>query len=275
MTADFHIHTRASDGLLSPEEVVKTACAAGLGIIAVTDHDTVFNTLEVGACCEKYNIKSVPGVEISAYDGTVKTHTLGYGFDLENPRFKTFLNNMLTGSELRLKDILEKLDKEGVYLTYEEISAERISKLTPVHAMHIGRAGVKRGYANNPFDFYKKFLMPGSPAFSDICRPTPEEAIKAITEAGGIAVLAHPGRIYLNKNDLRALIERLAAAGLKGIEAVYSTHTVNETAYFKEIAEDLGLYVTGGSDSHSNGGNRRIGLPVFRPSAELRQRLKI
>ena len=275
MTADMHIHTRASDGFLEPEDVVEEARAAGLGAIAVTDHDTVFNTAKVNTLCENCGIKSVAGVEISAYMDTVKIHTLGYGFDPENSVLNEFLNRLHAGSEQRTREIIFKLNKNYVNLSFEEVAAERISSLTPIHAMHIARAGVKKGYEKRPYEFYKRYLMAGRPAFSNICRPSPEETVEIINEAGGIAVIAHPGRVEMNKPDLRALIVRLAAAGLKGIEAVYSTHTVIETAYFKELAKDLGLFVTGGSDTHFNGGNRQIGKPVFHPSAELRHRLEI
>lgn len=275
MTADLHIHTNASDGTLTPEEVVKTAAAAGLGLIAVTDHDTVINCGKLNTFAQNFNIKTVTGVEISAYDGGVKVHTLGYGFDLCDDGFANFLRRLATGSETRLCDILDKLGRAGVRLEVEEVLLQRAFKNAPVHAMHICRAAVKRGYAKDPFAFYKDYLAPGKAGFSEICRPTPEEAISFINAAGGIAVLAHPGRIELENGKLYALIERLAAAGLKGIEAVYSAHTACKTARFKEIAENLGLYVTGGSDTHFNGGTKRIGQPEFHPSDKLRQRLKI
>ena len=273
--ADLHIHTRASDGLLSPEEVVNSALGAGLNIISVTDHDTVFNTEKINTVCKNAGIIGVNGVEISAYDGNVKVHTLGYGFDIKNEKFVNFLYDLYSGSLMRTENIIKKLNACGIRLTFSDAAAERISEDTPIHAMHVARAAVKRGYAENAPAFYKRYLMFGAPAFSNICRPTPEQAIDVINSAGGIAVIAHPGRVDLEKSQLRKLIVRLAAAGLGGIEGVYSTHTTQETAYFKELAEELGLFVTGGSDTHFSGGNRAIGLPVFSPSEELRHKLKI
>ena len=270
-----HIHTFASDGLMTPEDVVNQARSAGLSMISVTDHDTVFNTAKLNTFCENCGLKSVAGVEISAYEGDVKVHTLGYGFNPESPVLKEFLSGLRGGSERRAEEIVAKLNKNGVTVTYDEVSAERISPITPIHSMHIAHAAVRKGYGKNRYKFYKTYLMAGRPAYSNICRPSPEETIEVIKAAGGIAVIAHPGRVELNKTDLHTLILRLAAAGLEGIEAVYSTHTVLETAYFKELAEERGLYVTGGSDTHFTGGNRSIGSPVFHPSAELRQRLKI
>lgn len=274
MTADMHVHTTASDGLLTPAEVIEAAVSAGLQMVAITDHDTAINCGKLNTYAQNHNIKTVTGVEISAYDRGVKIHTLGYGFDPGNAVFKDFLNTLSKGGEERLKDILKKLERAGVYLSAEEVREQRAFKNAPVHAMHICRAAVLKGYEKSPLGFYAKYLMPGKAAFSEICRPSPESAINAINAAGGIAVLAHPGRIALEKDKLEALIVRLADAGLKGIEAVYSAHTPSETAYFKEIAGSLKLYVTGGSDTHFKGGDKRIGTPEFHPSEELRQRLK-
>lgn len=272
--ADMHVHTNASDGLFTPEEVVKFALSAGLKALAVTDHDTVYNTLKVNTLCKNSGIYGINGIEVSAYFGTVKVHTLGFGFDIENPQLNEFLKGLYLGSIKRAEDVIQKLNSCGVKLTIEEAAAERAHQQIPVHTMHICRAASKKGYASNPYDFYKRYLIFGKPAFSNICRPSPEQAIKAINCAGGIAVIAHPGRVELNKCDLRALISSLAAAGLQGIEAVYSTHTAKETAYFKELAEELNLFVTGGSDTHFYGGNRSLGVPEFYPSTALRQKLR-
>lgn len=273
--ADMHIHTRASDGLFSPEEVVAFAKSAGLGALAVTDHDTAFNTEKVNTLCKNSSIKGINGIEVSAYIGNTKVHTLGYGFNLHNVGFIKFLNSLRESSIERTEDILAKLNRCGIYISFEDINAERLSDKTPVHVMHIARAAYKKGYAKSHFGFYGRYLVPGAPACSNICRPSPEDAVKAITAAGGLAVIAHPGRIDIERSELYNLIKRLVAVGLGGIEAVYSTHTAVETAYFKELAEEFGLLVTGGSDTHYSGGSRAIGDPVFQPSKELRHRLQI
>lgn len=275
MRADMHVHTRASDGLLSPEEAVNIAKSSGLQILAVTDHDTTFNTEKVNTLCQNAGLIGVNGIEVSAYYGNVKVHTLGYGFDMNNSQFKAFLGELYEGSLKRTEQIISKLNACGINLTFEDAAAERTSDKTPIHVMHIARAAVKKRYAQNPFSFHKKYLAPGAPASSNICRPIPERAIEAINAAGGLAVIAHPGRIEMQKSELYDLIARLAHAGLGGIEAVYSSHTTQETAYYKEIAKEFGLLVTGGSDTHFAGGNRAIGSPVFHPSEDLWQRLKI
>lgn len=274
MKADMHVHTVASDGLLSPEEAVNIARNSGLKMLAVTDHDTTFNTEKVNTLCQNAGIIGVNGIEISAYYDNVKVHTLGYGFDLNNAQFTVFLAELYEGSLKRTEQIISKLNACGINLTFEDAAAERTSDKTPIHVMHIARAAVKKRLAQNPFSFYKKYLMPCAPAASNICRPTPERTIEVINAAGGFAVMAHPGRIELQESELYDLIARLVRAGLGGIEAVYSSHTTQETAYYKEIAKEFGILVTGGSDTHYRGGNRAIGSPVFHPSEDLWQRLK-
>ncbi len=275
MTADLHIHTTASDGLFSCQDVIKEALSAGVDVVSVTDHDTAFNTEEIARLSARAGIKSVNGTEISAYEGTVKIHILAYGADIKNTGFELFMNELYNGSVKRAEQIVFKLKLCGFKLSLEEVAAERSSPLTPIHAMHIARAAAKKRYAAGPFEFYKAYMMPGRPAFSNVCRPSPERTVAEIKAAGGLAVLAHPGRVEMNPAALKELIERLSAVGLGGIEAVYSTHTVKQTAYYKELAAERGLLVTGGSDTHCRGGSRKVGSPVFSPDAALREVLGI
>lgn len=275
MRADLHVHTYFSDGLLSPEEVVKTAKLNGVELLAVTDHDTAEGYKKVKACAEKAGVRTVSGIEVSAYSGEVKLHTLGYNVDTECAGFKRFVKDLLDGSVKRAEEIIYKLNKNGVCLKIEDAVNERFSLKTPLHAMHISRAGAKKGYANTPFDFYKKYLMHGAVAFSCAARPAPEETLEVISACGGFCSLAHPGRVELDKYDLINLIKKLKESGLCGIEGVYSAHTKEETAYYKELAEEFGLLVTGGSDTHYNGGNRKIGAPYFEPSENLLAELGI
>lgn len=275
MTADLHIHTYASDGALSPKEVAALAKSAGLGCLSVTDHDTTANTEEVRAECEKFGIKAVNGIEVSAYDWDVKIHTLGYGFDNNCDIFRGFLEKLRENSFERAADIVKKLNAVGVRITFEEVKAMRAIGSTPIHGMHIASCGAAKGYAPTPHEFYKRYMCPGMPAFSNILRPTPREAVEVINASGGFAVLAHPGRVELSAKRLKVYIKRLTAAGLTGIEAVYSSHTNRETAYYKELAEEFNLIVTGGSDTHYTGGSKKIGKPLFEVGEALGRRLGI
>ena len=275
LRADLHIHTYCSDGLLSPAEVVKIAVANGINVISVTDHDTMLATDEVCTLAKKSGIISVRGIEVSAYEGELKLHTLGYNVDNKCATYKQFAKKLYDGSVKRAEDIIYKLNKNGVALSMEEVLAQKTVKDSPIHGMHVSRAGAAKGYASSPFNFYSKYLAGGKCAFSCIGRPTPEETIEIINACGGFASLAHPGRIDLDKNGVAALVKKLAACGLGGIEGVYSTHTSTDTAYYKELAKTYRLVVTGGSDTHYKEGNRQIGSPEFCIDEALAKKLKI
>ena len=275
LKADMHVHTYYSDGLMSPAEVVSLAHKNGVRFLAVTDHDCSLAYDEVKAECDKYGIKTVTGIEVSAYVGDVKIHTLGYGINLDHPVYIRFFKKLYDGAVERTADIVGKLNKNGVKLTVDDVMNVRKSLLSPPHAMHVANAGYKKGYTNSPSDFFFKYLAWGKPAFSGICRPTPEETVKIIRECGGISSVAHPGRIDMPAADLVKLIERMKECGLDGIEAVYSAHTVKETAYYKELAGSFNLLVTGGSDTHFTGGYRNIGTPEFFLDEALAEKLRI
>lgn len=271
-----HLHTYYSDGGVSPERVFENAAQKGLGFICITDHDNVCPLERLQTAGRGLPVKYVPSIEVSAYWGDVKIHMLCYNPDLENSDWKKFLNKLKEGSYLRAEAILCKLKSLGINLTMAEVEAEKIVADSPVHSMHISRAGAKKRYAENEFKFYANYLMWGKPAFSTEARPSPEETAEIASSADAVVSLAHPGRIDLDKNTLKKGILRLQSCGLNGIEAVYTTHTVTETAYFKEIAKELNLFVTGGSDTHfENDYRHEMGLPEFHPEKELLQALKI
>ncbi|MCM1546056.1 MAG: PHP domain-containing protein [Clostridiales bacterium] len=273
--ADMHIHTYYSDGGQSPADVVAGAKRAGVNLISVTDHDNSNGREEVKSLALKAGITAVDGEEISAYDGDVKVHILGYGINYENPAYTEFNKLICEGAEERTFDILRKLSKVNVNISYGEVLRERRCAKSPLHAVHIAIAGARKGYAGSPWAFYGKYLNYGTAGFSCIKRPTPEGTVKMITECGGVCSLAHPGRISLEKGGVISLVGRLVPCGLAGIEAVYSGHTATETQYYKELAERYGLLVTGGSDTHYAEGNRRIGDPPFYPDERLLSALKL
>ena len=273
MRADLHIHTYFSDGLQSPDEVASIAKNNGVELISVTDHDTALAYPEIFSCCEKRGIKAVYGIEVSAYSNGVRLHTLGYGISPEHPVFKQFLKELAEGSLKRTDDILLKLKRQCVNITLDEVLKHRKSDKAPVHSMYIARAATEKGYCTQPFLFQKEYLSRGCAAYSELCRPTPEKAVEVITACGGFSSFAHPGRVELEKEELKSLVKRLAGLGLKGIEAVYSTHTQLEKAYYTEMANEYGLSVTGGSDTHFKEGKRIIGTPVFDCGKELCEKL--
>lgn len=273
MRTDLHVHTYYSDGLLSPEQAVNIAAENGVKLLAITDHDCALAYKTAQSAGKEKGITLVRGTEISAYEGEVKLHTLAYGYNPDDGGVKDLFERLLLSSYARTDDILNKLKSAGVKLNITEIYRQRHSSDSPVHSMHIARVGAKHGYAANPFEFYRNFLMRGKIAFSKYGRPSPEETVQVFTAAGGLCSIAHPGRVELDKDSLLSLIAKLKDCGLSGIEAVYSTHTKLQTAYYEEIAKKLSLFVTGGSDTHFREGNNNIGFPYFEPCEELLQKL--
>lgn len=274
MKADMHIHSYYSDGVMSPAEIAALCARNGLGFAVLTDHDNMNGSAQFAAECKKAGIKCVSGMEISAYT-QVKVHILGYGMNAACDAYKKFLSFVCEGAVARTADILSKLKKRGLALSFEEVMRERRCAASPLHTMYIARAAARKGFAPSPGLFYMDMLAPGRPAYSDVGRPSPEHALEVIAACGGISSLAHPGRITLPADEKYALIERLRSCGLAGIEAVYSGHTEEETAYFKGVAAKLSLLVTGGSDTHYPEGSRAIGTPDFHPSAQLLSALGI
>lgn len=266
--ADMHIHTYYSDGTQTPSDVINAAKARGVNLISVTDHDAMIATDEVLSLAERSGIIAVPGIEISAYN-RVKVHVLGYNLDNNCRAFKNFNKRIVECAEERAYDILAKLRKRGFNLTMSEVIRERKCPASPIHAMYIARAAARKGYGKSPADFYVSFMNIGKCGYSSLGRPTPESAVQVIKECGGIATLAHPGRITLDGDERVKLIKGLIDCGLDGIEAYYSGHTVNDTAYFKEIAQRFNLLITGGSDTHFTEGNRTVGDPEFYPDVSL------
>ena len=274
MRADLHTHSYYSDGQLSPEDIADMCVKNGVGLCALTDHDNMNGCAEFERACRERGVKSVRGLEISAYT-EVKVHILGYNLDCSCAEYKKFEKFVCEGSVNRTADILSKLKKRGIALTFDDVLRERKCSLSPVHTMYVARAAARKGYSSSPSAFYGEMLAPGRPAYSAVGRPSPEYALEVIERCGGFSSLAHPGRLELSPKERFALTERLAACGLRGIEAVYSGHTEGETAYFMEVAAKLGLLVTGGSDTHYPEGTRTVGTPPFTPSEELLSALRV
>ena len=271
--ADMHIHTYYSDGTQSPANAVAAAVRAGVGLICVTDHDTMAGSGETAALARAAGIRAADGIEISAY-GEVKVHVLGYGLDRNCPQFISYRNEAVQGSYARCEDTLKKLSSRGIDVPVSAVLAERAVPDTPVHSMFICRAAAKLGYARSAGAFYLACIADGKFAHSRAGRLSPERAVEVITACGGWASLAHPGRIALDAAQKEELVARLVSRGLRGIEAVYSAHTEGETLYYKEMARRYGLLITGGSDTHSADGPRSVGTPEFYPDEELLRALQ-
>ena len=265
--ADFHTHSVFSDGMYTPDELCRRARFSGVEALSITDHDTMNGLEEKRTAAEKYGLTYIDGWEISAYDHGEKIHVLGYGCEC-GEAYQRFMRVRIEAAWARAEERIAKLNFIGVPVTKEDVLACQADKTSPLHTMHVARAATK--YLDmTEGEVYVRYLGRGKAAESTIGRPSPIEAIDCIHASGGVAVLAHPGRIRLQEEEKEALILSLRERGLDGIECYYSTHTPLQTEEYLSIANRLGLLVSGGSDTHWEDGSRSFGSPVFYASEEL------
>ena len=268
MRADLHIHTYYSDGAYSPAQIAAMAREAGLSLISMTDHDSLAGLEEKTRAAADCGFSYVPGWEVSAYRGDLKVHILGYGCRICAP-YEQFLRARREGALARAEDIIARANEYfGLDVTLADAERFHQKKDAPLHTMHIVAAFAER-LDRDKGDLYAAAFEPGKPCHSLIGRPSPQDAIDVIHASGGIAVLAHPGRIKLSAERRFSLMDELVGRGLDGIECSHSDHTEEQTAQFAAYARLRGLLQTGGSDFHAEGRNRVIGQPPFSPSEEL------
>lgn len=265
MKADLHIHSVYSDGQHTPAELAEICRQNGVRFASLTDHDNFAGDKEKRAAFAAAGVHYLTGVEISAYAGKTKVHITGYGYAADTPLCAAMQKERERLAYERLDDVLERLKRyKNIFLTREEVLAERQEDVPP-HTMHIVLALVKKGIYPTVKEAFLDCFQPDSPTYSYVGRPTPFEAVEMLHALGGVACLAHPGRIILPFEEREKLIGRLKERGLDGIECNYPTHTVEETAYYRAICNRLGLLETGGSDFHRDGGTRTVGEPFFEP----------
>ncbi|OQA92298.1 MAG: hypothetical protein BWY26_00305 [Elusimicrobia bacterium ADurb.Bin231] len=245
--ADLHIHTKHSDGFLSPEECVKKARMAGIATISITDHDTtggIQSAIKEGA---KRGIEVIPGIELSAQaknSNEKEIHILGYYINWEDKHFQEKLKLFRQAREKRACLILEKLKKIGIIL--DEKRLFETAGIGFIGRLHFAKLMVEQHVVEYTQDAFNKYLGDGKPAYVPKLRLSPEEAIKMILKVGGIPVVAHPNFGNINRRSIKSLVK----AGLKGIEVFHPSSSAEKIGTFKKLASDLGLLITGGSDFH-------------------------
>ena len=253
--ADLHIHTTASDGTLTPEQVVREAARIGLGAVGIADHDTV-GGIETGlAAARETGIIFVPAVEINTDYGKDEVHVLGYFVDHQSPSLNAHLQRQRNARLERGKRMVERLNELGVNISFERV--QEIAGGGAIGRPHIARAIVEAGYASLLNEAFGKFLIRGAPAYVARHKLTPFQAIEMVLEAGGVAVLAHPG---IHKHD--ELIAKLIEAGMRGIEAYHTEHSSVQAAHYVEVARRYNLIVTGGSDSHGPNNLKTVAIEM-------------
>lgn len=254
---DLHTHSTASDGSMSPAEVVRLAREKGLSAIALTDHDTVDGVREALEEGKKSGVEVIPGIEISV-DFKPEMHILGYFPGISGyTGIKKELEVVKQGREVRNKKIINRLNELGIDITLEDVKGVALGDI--MGRPHIARVLVNRGFVSSIDEAFNRYLCREGLAYFKRVELKPGDGISAIRNAGGLPVLAHP--VFLGKSygELDTLLAELKEFGLAGIEALYSENSKEDTGIFLRLAIKYELLVTGGSDFHGS----------FKPGIEL------
>jgi predicted metal-dependent phosphoesterase TrpH len=243
--ADLHIHSTASDGKLTPADVVLEAARRGLSFIALTDHDSIDGIASAEAAASAFpQLKVIPGVEISTEVAQGEVHVLGYFIDYTNPEFNAALDRFKNSRLQRGQKMVAKLEKLGIHLDWQRVM--EIAGGSTIGRPHVAQAMMEKGYVTSFKQAFTEYLAHNRPAYVERDKMTPQEAAALIIKAEGLPVLAHP----LTLPDPEALIAELKAGGLVGLEAYYDGYTPEEVGRLLTLADKYQLIATGGSDYH-------------------------
>ena len=256
MCVDLHTHSVYSDGTATPAQLIDMAASRGLKGFALTDHDTIEGVAEIVHLGQQQGMDVVSGIEVSARHGDYSLHILGYGIDPENLELGDRLAALQQGRKERNLKILEKLKGLGVPISSEEL--ERLSSCGQAGRPHIARLLIGKGYAGTMNQAFDRYLGRKKPAWQSRFVYSAAETIAIIHQAGGVAVLAHPGLIDSNMKAQPQVIRELAERHLDGLEVYYPGHTHHMIQCLNRLARKYHLLATGGSDYH--GDNRTRGL---------------
>ncbi|KGK86685.1 histidinol phosphatase [Desulfosporosinus sp. HMP52] len=240
---DLHCHTTASDGLLTPRELVRMAAEIGLKGIGITDHDTIQGWAEAEEAGVQYKIEVLQGVELNTDWNGQEVHILGYALDNTSAKLNEQLKSLREARELRMQDILKCLATLDIELHDEEV--RKLSQGDSIGRPHIAQALVERGIVRDTREAFERYLGRGAPAYVPRYKISTEEGIRLVREAQGVAVLAHPGMQGLDDE-----IPVWAKMGLQGLEVRHSEHSEEDVRRYAAIAQQYELIMTGGSDFH-------------------------
>ncbi|ODA41321.1 PHP domain-containing protein [Desulfosporosinus sp. BG] len=241
--ADLHCHTTASDGLLTPTELIYSAAELGLKGLGITDHDTIQGWQEAEEAGEKHQIRILRGIELSTEWQGKEVHILGYDLDGSSSFLNDKLRYLRQAREHRMLKILDCLEAQGIDISVNEV--RQFAQGESIGRPHIAHALMERGYVSSIGEGFDRYIGVGAPAYVPRYKMTPEEGIELVRAAHGVAVLAHPGVHRLEEG-----IPTWVKVGLQGIEVFHSDHNPEDVRKFHTIAQKYQLLITGGSDFH-------------------------
>ncbi|MGE0071704.1 MAG: 3',5'-nucleoside bisphosphate phosphatase [Thiomonas sp.] len=251
--ADLHSHSTVSDGTLSPAALARRAQANGVDLWALTDHDELGGLEQAQRAAAELGLRFVPGVEISVSFAAQTVHIVALGIDPRHTQLRCGLEQIRSGRDQRARDMARDLEQHlglrGVY----EGALHYAGNPALLSRTHFARFLVDQGVCRQTHEVFSRFLTPGKPGYVEHAWATLDEAAGWIAAAGGIAVLAHPGRYRFTDAEEWALLQRFKQIGGQGIEVVTGSHTAAQARKYAAIALQLGLYASRGSDFHSPG----------------------
>lgn len=245
---DLHIHTTASDGRFSPEEIVRKAVELGLEVIALADHDCVDGIVPALKAAKKFpQLRIIPAVEVSTDVPDGEVHVLGYFIDYTSRELAEELARFRNSREIRAQKMVAKLADLGVHIDWRRV--QEIAGDGSMARPHVAQAMLEKGYITSIREAFDKYIARDGPAYVEREKLTPVEAVALIVRTNGLPVMAHPFTVP----DPEALISEMEAAGLIGIEVYYNGYTADEISRLVSLADRHGLLTTGGSDYHGLG----------------------
>lgn len=255
---DLHLHSTASDGTLTTQEIIAFAKQAGLTAISLTDHDSVAGLASARKLALEQQINFIDGIEFSTSMHLHDLHILGYFINWRSKKLKQILSDLTLSRLNRAEKIINKLCLLGLELNLEEVKA--IAGKGPIGRPHIALALVYKGLVPDVKEAFNHYLSKGKPAYVAKKLLKVEKVINLVHELNGLAVLAHPGLINASQTELTQLITELTACGLDGLELYHPEHSLEKQTFFKALAAQLGLVITGGSDCHGLAKPRGISI---------------
>ncbi|MGE3954171.1 MAG: PHP domain-containing protein [Parachlamydiales bacterium] len=245
--ADLHCHTTASDGTLTPEELLHLAVEVGLSGLSITDHDTIEAYEVATPLARELGLELLPGIELSSLHGGASVHILGYGYDLNSPVLRGLCDWHVQRRQGRNREILALLAEKGMPVTEEEMEFTKGPGKRIYGRPHIAQAMIGKGYVGSIKEAFDRWIGEGRPCYAPGLRITAEETIEKIHAAGGKAVIAHPHLI-----PSAGLVRELLELPFDGIEGYYAKMGPDQERVWVEIGRKKGWLVTGGSDFHGS-----------------------
>jgi 3',5'-nucleoside bisphosphate phosphatase len=256
---DLHSHSTISDGLFTPTELVSYASEKGVHALALTDHDDIAGLKEASIMAKKLNLIFINGVEISVTWRKRTLHIVGLNFDSSNSNLNDGLKGIRSGRDSRAEKMANSLGMAGIFDSLD--GAKKFSKRGAIGRIHFAQFLVSQGHAKDIKQVFKKFLTPGKPGYVDPEWASLEDAVSWITDAGGDAVIAHPGRYDMGNKLYPSLLADFKSFGGTGIEVMSGSQDPSQSSYFAGLAKEYDLFASCGSDFHGPGiSHRAIGF---------------